>query len=108
MNDRLLNMLGLAMRAGGVVTGDEACMARVRSGKALLTLVAQDAGPNTKKKYRDKCRSYNVPLIEVGSKAELGRALGKIERAVAVIVNKGFAERILQLSREQIGGEACE
>lgn len=96
------------MRAGGVVTGDEACMARVRSGKAMLTVVAQDAGPNTKKKYHDKCLNYNVPLVEIGSKEELGRALGKIERAVVVVVNKGFADRILQLSREQIGGEACE
>lgn len=83
-------------------------MAKIRGGKAWLTVVAQDAGPNTKKKYRDKCRSYNVPIVEGFSKEELGKALGKIERAVVVIVNKGFAERILQLSREQIGGEACE
>ncbi len=96
------------MRAGAVVTGDEACLARIRAGKAALTVVAQDAGPNTKKKYRDKCRTYQVPLVEIGTKQELGRALGKIERAVAVVVNQGFAGRILQLSREQIGGEACE
>lgn len=108
MNNRLLNMLGLAMRARAVVTGDEACLARVRSGQAKLAILAVDAGPNTKKKYRDKCRTYRVPVVEIGSKAELGRALGKFERAVVVVVNQGFAERILQLSREQIGGETCE
>lgn len=108
MHDQLLNLLGLALRAGGVVTGDEACMTRIRSGKALLTLVAKDVGSNTKKKYYDKCQSYNVPIIEIASKSELGRALGKPERAVVVIVNKGFADRISQLFREHIGGEALE
>ncbi len=104
----MLNLLGLAMSAGGVVTGDEACMARIRSGKALLTVVAEDAGPNTKKKYQDKCRSYQVPIVEFAAKLELGKALGKEERAVIVIINKGFADRIAQLLREQIGGEASE
>lgn len=108
MREKILNLLGLAMRAGGIETGDEACMARIRSGKALLTVVAQDAGPNTKKKYHDKCRSYGVPIVEFASKHELGNALGKAERAVVVIANKGFADRILQLLREQIGGEARE
>lgn len=96
------------MRAGAVATGDETCLAKVRSGQALVTFLANDAGHNTQKKYRDKCATYRVPLIESFSKTELGVSLGKIERVVAVVTHNGFADRILQLSKEQIGGERCE
>lgn len=108
MHEPIYNLLGLAMRAGGVVTGDDACMAKIRSGKALLTVIASDIGSNARKKYHDKCQSFGVPIISLFSKDDLGRAVGKAERAVVVVVNKGFADRILQLSKEQFGGEVFE
>jgi ribosomal protein L7Ae-like RNA K-turn-binding protein len=105
---KVSNWLGLAFRAGSAVTGDQACMAEIRKGRAQLVLLAQDAGPNTKKKYQDKCAYYRVPLIEVLNKEELGRALGKHDRAAVVITNHGFAKNILLELGEQIGGEVIE
>jgi len=50
--NRALSRLGLAMRAGKLVTGDEAVMKAVRSGEAKLVVLARDASENTGKNLR--------------------------------------------------------
>jgi len=103
---QIANLLGLAKRAGGLVTGNDACMAAVRSGKAVLAIVAKDTGGNAMKKYHDKCKSYNVPLLELFDKESLGHAVGKSHGAIVVLTEKGFANRIQQLAGDTAGGEA--
>ncbi|MCX7568561.1 ribosomal L7Ae/L30e/S12e/Gadd45 family protein [Tumebacillus sp. DT12] len=100
------NMLGLAKRAGALVTGHDACLAQVRAGKAALALVARDTGANAMKKYHDKCKHYKVPLIEVLDKISLGQAVGKPHSAIVVVTESGFAKRIRQLAGENAGGDA--
>ena len=94
MSNKVLSSLGMAMRAGKIVTGDETVLKTVRAGKAKLVLVAADASDNTKKKYRDKCASYGVFLAEAFSRDLLGRALGKEERAIVAVTDSGFANMI--------------
>lgn len=108
MNRDLLQMLGLSLRAGAILLGDDKCISAVRSRKAQVVLLAVNAGSNTKKKYHDKCSFYRVPVVELLSKEELGHALGKSDRSVVVVTNPGIAKRILQLSGEKIGGETNE
>lgn len=105
---RIANWLGLACRAGEIVTGDQACMAEIRKGKAKLVIIASDTGSNTKKKYRDKCMFYKIPFVEILSKEVIGHALGKFDRAVVVIKKEDFARSILLELEEQIGGELIE
>ncbi|CDN44357.1 Probable ribosomal protein YlxQ [Paenibacillus sp. P22] len=94
MTNKALSNLGMAMRAGKVITGDETVLKAVRQGKARLVLVAADASDNTKKKYRDKCSSYGVPLAEAFTRDSLGQALGKEERVIVAITDSGFANMI--------------
>ena len=54
MNNRL-SLLGLAARAGKVVSGEFAVEKSVKSGKTFLVLVAEDASANTKKNFSDMC-----------------------------------------------------
>src|SRR5690606_41035518 len=75
--DKLLQLLGLAMRANRVVTGTEAVLRAIRSGEARLVLVAEDASRGALKRVRDKCSFYSVPLICYGTRVALGRAIGK-------------------------------
>ncbi|HEY4430864.1 MAG TPA: ribosomal L7Ae/L30e/S12e/Gadd45 family protein, partial [Paenibacillus sp.] len=60
---KALSYLGLAMRAGKIVTGDEAVLKAVRSSEAKLVVLAGDASDNTQKKFRDKCGTYDIPLV---------------------------------------------
>ena len=89
-----LGLLGLAARAGKVVSGEFATEKAVKSGKAHLVLVAEDASDNTKKKISDMCVWRGVPLFLVGEKEELGSAIGKDYRASVGVTDMNFAVAI--------------
>ena len=57
-----LSLLGLAAKAGRVVSGEFATEKAVKAGKARLVLVAGDASDNSKKKFSDMCAYYKVPI----------------------------------------------
>ena len=59
LNKQVASLLGLAMRARKLATGESALKA-VQSQQARLVLIATDASDNTKKKYIDKCTYYHV------------------------------------------------
>lgn len=84
----------MAMRAGKLVTGDETVLKAVRGGKAKLVIVAGDASDNTKKKFRDKCNSYNVAMAVALDRESIGSAIGKAERVLVAVTDQGFASMI--------------
>ncbi|TFB23172.1 YlxQ family RNA-binding protein [Filobacillus milosensis] len=92
-----LNLLGLAFRANKVSLGEDAILNDIRSGKATLVLIANDASSNTRKKFSDKCNSYNVPYRIVGTRAEISHAIGKEDRVAAAVLDEGFTKKFLQL-----------
>lgn len=82
------------MRAGKLVTGEEIVLKAIRSGEAKLVLLAHDASDNTNKKFADKCNSYKVPLLVGYTRYELGAAVGKPERVVFAVTDRGFADML--------------
>ena len=52
---KVLGTLGLAMKAGSVVSGEFMTEKSIRDGRAELVIVAEDASANTKKKFSDSC-----------------------------------------------------
>ena len=86
-----LSLLGLAAKAGRVVSGEFATEKAVKAGKARLVLVAGDASDNSKKKFSDMCTYYKVPLYVVGTKEELGGAIGRITARLWVVTDDNFA-----------------
>ena len=99
MKQRLLGMLGFAMRAGKLVIGTElVCRALPRKDKGRLYLVvtACDASDASKKKIGTKCEFYGVKNVEIAMTAdELGAHLGKTYTPVCVgICDEGFAREI--------------
>lgn len=101
-SDKALSLLGLAVKAGKVVSGEFSTEESIKRHKAKLVIIAGDASDNTKKKFQDKCRFYKVPVFIYGSKYTLGHAMGKQERACAAIEDRGFAKSIVTL----FGGSA--
>ena len=51
--DRIYSMLGLAMKAGKVVSGEFAVDKSIKDGSAWLVIIASDASDNTTKKFSD-------------------------------------------------------
>lgn len=94
MANKVLSRLGLAMRAGKLVSGEEVVLKALRSREAKLVLLAGDASDNTIKKITDKCKSYGVPLLIGFTRFELGSAVGKPERVLFAVTDRGFADML--------------
>ena len=100
--DKALSLISLAMKAGRLASGEAMTESEVKSGRARLVIVASDASENTKKKFRDMCKFYRVPICIYGDKDTLGHAMedtlghamGKEFRASLAILDEGFADGI--------------
>ena len=88
-------MIGMAMRAGCVVSGEVACENAVKGMKAHLVIVPTDASFNTKKLFSNKTTFYDIPYVEFGTKDALGHAIGKDMRSSVAIMDEGFAKAII-------------
>lgn len=91
---KVLSLLGLAMRGRNLVSGEFQTLEAVKSGTAVLVIIAEDASANTRKLFTDKCKYYEVPVREFGTKEELGRAIGKDLRSSLAVCDTGLAEAI--------------
>ncbi|MGN0292385.1 MAG: L7Ae/L30e/S12e/Gadd45 family ribosomal protein [Lachnospiraceae bacterium] len=92
-------MLGIARRAGKVVSGEVSVEKAVKAGKAYLVIVAEDVSDNTRKNFTDMCTYYKLPLIFVGTKETLGHAIGCELRASAAVTDSGLAKSIEECAK---------
>lgn len=92
--NKVLSLLGLAIRGRNLVSGEFQTETAVKDGSAILVIVAKDASANTKKLFHNKCSSYEVPILEYSTKMELGRAIGKDLRSSLAICDAGLADAI--------------
>lgn len=92
--DKVLALIGLATKAGRTVSGEFMTEREVKTGRAALVVVAGDSSENTKKRFRDMCEFYKVPIYFYGDKDTLGHAMGKEFRASLAVLDEGFAKGI--------------
>ena len=91
-NRRIINLLGIFIRAGKVVKGFDSSLEAAENGTAACLLTASDASPKTVKEVRYYCEKYAVRHLEADiSKFDIGRLCGK-ETAVIAVTDKGFAD----------------
>ena len=95
-----LNLLGLAMRAGQLGTGEEGVLKEIRGNKARLVLIATDAGASTHKRIQDKTRYYEIPFYDGFTQAELSHAIGRSRTTIAVM-DAGFAKKLKELLQSE-------
>lgn len=95
--NRIYSFLGLATKAGKVISGEETCERAVKDKRVWLVIVANDASENTKKKFGDICRYRGIEVRYFGEKALLGKHIGKNMRSVVAVTGKEFAKRLLEL-----------
>lgn len=96
----IFNLLGIAASARQIVSGEEQVVKEVRTNKAKLVIVSNDASQNTTKKMHDKCSFYNVPIYTFGSREQLGHATGRESRVSLAIMDNGFAKKLSQYFNE--------
>lgn len=97
MVNRIYSMIGLAAKAGSVVSGEFSTEKAIKNKKACLVILASDASENTRKHFSDMCAYRNIPICVYGGKQELGKAIGKDLRGSLAVTNLGLADSIRKL-----------
>ena len=98
---RYLMSLGLASRAGKLVSGEQMTETAVRSGQARLVILASDASENTRRHFENQCHYYGVPIVYAESREVLGQAIGKVFRASAAVTDDNFASLITRQMKNE-------
>ena len=99
--DKIYSLLGLATRAGKIVSGDDSTLLELKRGNVKLVIVAQDSSDNTKKLFKDKSSYRNINYVYFSNKLQLGYAIGKAPRAVLGVKDINFANKMLELIKTQ-------
>lgn len=92
--DKILGMLGISAKAGKIISGTDAVIEKMKKRQVKLVLVAEDASDKTKKEMRFKCSQNNVPIIIWGNIDINSKAIGKNNKAIIGILDKGLADSI--------------
>ena len=95
-SSKALSLVSLATKAGKTASGEFCTEKEVKTGMAELVIVAEDASANTKKKFKNMCDFYEVPIYFYGDKDTLGHAMGKEFRASLAVTDGGFAKGIMK------------
>ena len=111
-NNNILSLLGLALRGGRLVMGEEPVEAVARARDARMLLLASDAADNTRRRVEHfaeagQCLWLRIPF----TKAELGRQFGRTSVAVAAVTDVGLASAVvnkLAALDPEAYGEAAE
>ena len=93
---RILNYLGIARRAGFLISGTDAVIASLEK-KAKLVIVATDASDATKDKISRKCYFYKVSILQEFSTDELAVAVGQNNPKILAITDEGIANQIKKI-----------
>lgn len=96
MLERIYSLLGLARRAGKITSGESQIEAMLKKRKGFLLILAEDA-PGTHKKYGKWAEDLRLPVLILGTKQDLGTAIGLSPRSTVLIMDEGFAKAILKI-----------
>lgn len=90
---RLKGLMGLCVRAGAGVFGEEGCRKALTKGEAVLLLLDESASASTQKRYEQLCRQAGIRL-QMLPEGLLQSATGKPGVAMAVR-NGSFATQMI-------------
>jgi len=83
-----------------VVSGSVLCEKNIRSGKARLVIISSEASGATIENFSSLSHACQVPMIITGTRERLGRAIGKYNRTVLVILDRSFRDMLLKEQNE--------
>lgn len=95
---KFLQALGLARRAGRAVVGAGAIREAAADGDLQLVVVARDATDNALGRLRGALERSGAARVRLGSRADLGSALGRGPVAAVGVTDRGLAKRIRELA----------
>ena len=102
--NKALSALSLAAKAGKIRSGEFQTEEAVKTGKAHLVLIAEDASENTKKKFSSMCDFREITYLHYGTRESLGGCIGKDFRGTLAVTD----ERLAEMVRREITTEVAK
>jgi hypothetical protein len=90
--EKIALLLGLAQKAGQLISGHARLTQALQRGEILLLLFAADISPERKAEYEQLCRPHQLKPYLLFTKAELGTFLGKAVRSAVGITDARLAK----------------
>ncbi len=97
------SVLGLAAKAGRLLTGSAAVEEGIRHGRAQVVICANDLSAKTIKNFKFLCEQKTISFFTYGMIAELGHWIGAPGRGVIAVTSNDFSKMICSLLKD--GGE---
>jgi predicted RNA-binding protein YlxR (DUF448 family) len=91
LTQRIFDLVGLARRSGGAISGFEKAREWLVSGKAGLVMQAMDGSPEERARFMG---ARDVPVVTMLTSAALGRIFGREQTVHAVIAAGPLAVKI--------------
>lgn len=105
MDDAALRLVGLGVRAGGVVLGTGAVRAELQRGRARVVILAADPSPRTREKVERLAHGKGVPVVAGPEADTLGARLGRGRLQAVAIVDRQLAEGFMtKVAGSPVGG----
>lgn len=95
---RLLDLLGLAARAGSVVFGTDGVRRGIREGGVGFVLLAEDGSPTQHRKLVPLLEAKGVPYRILLDQERLGAAIGRAPVSAVGLTGQSFARRAAELA----------
>ena len=90
--DKVISLCQLAIRSRKVAIGSQ-LIPSIQKQSACIVLYSSDCGDNRKKKLKDKCTFYNVPVYEIDPLV-FNQITNDPIQSLAIL-DKGFAQAII-------------
>lgn len=97
VDEKVYGLLGLACRAGQLVSGEFEVERQLQKGNVCAVLLDSDASANTRKRFSDACAHRELPICMDFEPGRLGRAIGRDSRRIAALKKGKLSEQILKL-----------
>lgn len=102
---KILQLLGLARRAGKVIYGEDLVLKNIKEKKIKIVFIANDASEKQKDMFLKKCYFYQVETNTFFSTNELSHAIGVSMCKYLGVTDEGFFKA---LQKELNGGAVNE
>lgn len=104
MNDKFLNLLGMARKSGKLSLGHDAAISSIVKNKAKLCIISFEGSDRLKKEMAHACsfEDKNIPvLITKYETLTLSKAIGS-KAAVMTVDDEGFGKALQERYNEDI------
>jgi ribosomal protein L7Ae-like RNA K-turn-binding protein len=92
---KALNLLGMARKAGQILSGTRQVLCELQAGRDIALLIrAADLSSSIAAKVEGAALRNEVPLFVFSGKEQMGQLLGKSERGVVALKNGSLAVAI--------------